>query len=116
MDRAIREVPHKAEREFEMLHYYHGTNNGANIVNAITGNGTLRTGFHLTPDINVARNYGRDVVVITLEADLTKAHIGTINKDGNYNGNVGNGTEVVLKTPAAINEFYYNVVDAVVTH
>ena len=96
--------------------YFHGTANGDVIVNAITGNGKLRTGFHLTPDINVARNYGRDVVKVTLERDLTKAHVGIINKDGNFNKAVGTGIEVVLKDVAAVNELYYVVEDAEIVH
>ena len=94
-----------------MFQLYHGTHNPELVVDAIIGAGLLRQGFHLTPDIEVARNYGK-VVVVTLEKDLTKAHVGTINKDGNYNANVGNGTEIVLKTPAAVNEFYANLYDA----
>ena len=99
-----------------MISYYHGTNNADAVINAMVGSGTLRTNFHLTPDIDVARNYGGKIVRVELDADLTKAHIGTINKDGNFNAAVGNGTEVVLKTPAAINEFYSVVIDAVVVH
>ena len=95
-----------------LVTYYHGTKDFDGVMNAIVGNGKLRNGFHLTPDMEVAKNYGR-VIAITLEADLTKAHVGTINKEGNMNKAVGNGIEVVLKTEAAVNELYYNLYDAV---
>ena len=94
------------------MKYYHGTSTPDVIVNAIIGNGILRQGFHLTPSLEIARNYGSSVVEIEIESDLTKAHVGLINKDGNFNKNTGNGIEVVLASPAAINEFYSVVVDA----
>ena len=88
-----------------MLTYYHGTRNAEGIMNAILGDGRIRAPFHMTPDPEVAANYGR-VIAIELETDVVSAHIGTINKDGNYNPAVGNSVEVVLKTPAAVREFY----------
>jgi hypothetical protein len=96
--------------------YYHGTNNGHVILNALTGNGKLNTGFHLTTDKSTALNYGSDLIEIELEADLTKAHVGFINKDSNFNASVGNKLETVLHTPAAINELYFNIVDAKIIH
>ena len=99
-----------------MISYYHGTNSSDAVINAIIGNGVLRNNFHLTPSLEVARNYGGKIVKVTLENDLTKARIGTINKDGNFNAAVGNGIEVVLAGPAAMVEFYNNVVDAEIIH
>ena len=99
-----------------MRTYFHGTNDAENVLNAIIGNGKLRTGFHLTPDMSVAKNYGGTVIAVELEEDLTKAHIGMINKDGNFNAMVGNGIEVVLNNEAAVNELYYNLYDAKVVH
>lgn len=95
------------------MKYYHGTKNIDAILYSLVGQGMLRTGFHMTPSIEVARNYGA-VIVIELEEDLTKAHFGMINKDGNSNSAVGNGIEVVLKDQAAITELYYNMLDAYV--
>jgi hypothetical protein len=95
-----------------MLTMYHGTANPAVVINALVGNGKIRTGFHLTPDINVARNYGR-VVKVVLEDDIKHAHVGLINKEGNYNAAVGHGVEVVLTTEAAVNAMYDVLVDAV---
>lgn len=95
-----------------MLAYYHGSNVADLVLDAIIGGGKLRPGFHLSPDINVARNYGSKVVKVMLEADLSKAHVGLINKEGNYNKAVGNGVEVVLKDEAAVNELYHNLYDA----
>ena len=92
--------------------YFHGTNNSAAILNALLGNDSIRGEFHMTPDVAVAKNYGREVVAITVEGDLDKAHIGIINKDGNLNKAVGNGIEVVLKDRAAVVEFYSKLYDA----
>ena len=94
--------------------YFHGTHNPEAIINAIIGNGKFTKTFHMTPSMEVAKNYGSVVIAIELESDLTKAHIGIINKDGNMNKSVGTGIEVVLTTPAAVTEFYHNVVDAYV--
>ena len=79
-----------------MLAYYHGSNQADKVLDAIIGGGMIRAGFHLAPDINVAKNYGSKVVKVMLEADLVKAHVGVINKEGNYTKVVGNGVEVVL--------------------
>ncbi len=70
----------------------------------------------MSADINVARNYGNKVVRIELEEDLEKAHVGLINKDGNYNKNVGNGIKIVLNGQAAINELYEKLYDAEIIH
>jgi hypothetical protein len=66
----------------------------------------------MSPSIEVARNYGAKIVKIELEADLVKAHVGRINKDGNFNKAVGNGVEVVLNSQAAKVEFFTNLWDA----
>jgi hypothetical protein len=57
------------------------------------------------------QNYGSSVVEIELESDVEGAHVGFINKDGNFNSNVGRGIEVVLKTPKSINSLYRNMMD-----
>lgn len=96
--------------------YYHGTSTPDMVLDAVIGGGKLRNNFHLSPDINVARNYGSSVVAIELEGDLSKAHYGIINKEGNYNAKVGNSVEVVLKDDSAIVELYHLLVDAQVVH
>ena len=83
---------------------YHGTDRADAVVDALVGGGALNMGFHLTADINVARNYGDDVVAVYLTSDLNKAHVGMINKDGNHNKLVGNGVEYVIHNNAAMNE------------
>ena len=85
--------------------YYHGSRDVDGILEVLLCGGTLRTPFHMTPDIAVAKNYGK-VIAIEIDGDLTKAHIGMINKDGNMNKAVGNGIEVVLKDHAAVVEFF----------
>ena len=93
---------------------FHGTNTAASVLNAIVGNGELKNNFHLTHDINVARNYGSAVVEVELTTGLTKAHVGLINKLGNFNAKVGNSVETVLNTPAAFNEFFFKLEDAII--
>jgi hypothetical protein len=96
-----------------MVTYYHGSRDTSGVLEALLGGGCLRNNFHLTPSIEVARNYGR-VIEITVECELTEAHVGLINKDGNYNKAVGNGIEVVLKTQSAVNQLLFNLYDAVI--
>ena len=91
---------------------YHGSDRADAVLNAVVGSGSLKYGFHMTHDINVARNYGSKIVKIVLESDLNKAHVGLINKEGNSNKSVGNGIEYVLKDDAAINELYLKLWDA----
>ena len=91
---------------------YHGSDRADAVLNAVVGSGKLKYGFHMTHDINVARNYGSSIVKIVLESDLNKAHVGLINKEGNSNKSVGNGIEYVLKDDAAINELYMKLWDA----
>ena len=87
--------------------YYHGTNTPDAVIEALLGSDKIRTGFHMAPRIETAANYGNHVIAIELEQDIESAHIGMINKaSGNYNAAVGNAVEVVLKTPAAVNELY----------
>ena len=91
---------------------YHGSDRADAVLDAVIGSGKLKYGFHMSHDINVARNYGSKIVKIVLESDLNRAHVGLINKDGNSNKSVGNGIEYVLKDDAAINELYLKLWDA----
>jgi hypothetical protein len=92
--------------------FFHGSNQAEAVLEAIIGGGSLRDNFHMSPSIEVAKNYGSKIVKIELEADLVKAHVGQINKAGNFNKNVGNGVEVVLNSQAAKVEFFTNLWDA----
>jgi hypothetical protein len=92
--------------------FFHGCNNPAVVLDAIVGGGKLRNGFHLAVDPAVARNYGAHLIKVMIEGDLVKAHVGMINKDGNFNKKVGNGIEVVLKDEGAVNELYEKLWDA----
>ena len=96
--------------------YYHATNAGAEVLNAIMGSGKIRVGFHMTPSKEIARNYGNTLISVTFEEDLKCAHIGTIAKEGNHNPLTGHGIEVVLKDQTAIREFYMNLYDAEIVH
>ena len=96
-----------------MFTFYHGTNNPNAIIEALMGSGRIRKPFHMAPDVNIARNYGRHVVKVTLETDIPSAKVGMINKEYNYNRAVGNGIEVVINNPSAEREFYHGIYDAV---
>ena len=106
----------ESDMNVQINNFYHGCNNPEAIIDAIVGGGKINPGFHLAPDINVARNYGMHVVKVQVEGDLVKAHVGMINKEGNYNKAVGNGIEVVLKDHAAVAELYGKLWDAEVVH
>ena len=75
------------------------------IADSMAGLEGLRTGLHLAPSASVAGNYGKYLVTFILSADVAGAHVGQINKDGNFNASVGNGVEVVLDNSAAIDSF-----------
>ena len=95
--------------------FFHGTNQPKAVIEAIMGADQIRAPFHMTPTREVAENYGSHVVAIEIENDIKSAHVGMINKTagaGNFNRNVGNGIEVVIRTPAAMREFYDVIYDA----
>ena len=95
---------------------HHGCDNPAELLAAIAagknGSDDLNTGLHLAPAALVARNYGKYLITFLLSADVSGAHVGMINKDGNSNSRVGNGIEVVLTTEAAVESFIENVTAA----
>lgn len=88
---------------------HHGCNDPKPLFAAIAagkaGREGLNTGLHLAPSATVAGNYGKYLVTFILSADVAGAHVGQINKDGNFNASVGNGVEVVLDNSAAIDSF-----------
>ena len=92
--------------------FFHGTNQPKAVIEAIMGADRIRAGFHMTPSREVAENYGSHVIAIEVEGDIPSAHVGMINKEGNFNRNVGNGIEVVIRTPAAMREFYHALYNA----
>ena len=99
-----------------ILTYYHGSNTANSVLDAIVGGGLIRDGFHMTPDINIARAYGSKVVAIEFEGDLKKASIRRIEKENNHNPVTGHGVEVVLTSAAAKSEFYAKLWDAKLVH
>ena len=67
--------------------------------------------IHLAVDPEVSKVYGSGKLLkITVEGDLDRAHVGMINKDGNFNPDVGNGIEYVLRGNA-IEELAMKAVD-----
>ncbi len=95
-----------------MTIYYHGTNNPEAVIEAID-TGSVRLPFHLTPSKEVARNYGHTVLAIEFDADFTKVKPRMINKENNYNPQVGNGVELVVENDVQLSEFYYNALEAI---
>ena len=67
----------------------------------------------MSPTRSIAANYGHTVIAITVEQDLTKAHVGLIGKEGNQNKVTGHGIEYVLKDNSAVNGLYAVLWDAV---
>jgi len=97
-----------------MLHYYHGTDRPQRVIEQLLGSGILPSNFHLTHEKEVATNYGTSTIEIVLEKDLILASVRRINKETNYNPVVGNHIETVLETPAARNELYSVLWDAMI--
>jgi len=61
-------------------------------------------GFYMTPDINIARGYGR---VVCFEVGDFDCHIGTINKgNDNVQEDIASGIEYVLKNERHLVSFY----------
>jgi len=60
-------------------------------------------GFHMTPDINIARGYGR---VICFEVGNFECHVGTVNKTGDVQEDIASGIEYVLKNERHLRSFY----------
>ena len=85
-----------------MLNLYHGcsSNNVQEIMDNIKI--TPRV-FHMTPDINIARGYGR---VICFEVGDFECHVGTINKGGEIQKDIASGLEYVLKNERHLVSFY----------
>ena len=79
---------------------YHGSKNAE----ALLKSEDFGVGFHMSPSREVAANYGR-LIEIEFDGPLA-AHVGRINKEGNYNSAVGEGVEVVIKNQEQLNSFW----------
>ena len=121
MSASKRETQTLEVKTMQTVTYYHGTHQPEAVMDAIMGSGRIRTGFHMTHDPKVAANYGSSVIEIEFERDFEHAHVGMINKSGsasvaaNYNAQVGNSIETVIRTPAAKREFYHSLWNARLT-
>ena len=65
-------------------------------------------------DTTVADNYGHTVLAIEFDEDFKRVMPRMINKEGNYNRNVGNGIELVIENHVQPGEFYMNALEAVI--
>ena len=88
------------------MRYYSGMSKAR--AQAVVESDDIQVGFHMTPDVEIARKYaGPAGVVVAIDfIDHFDAHVGTINKEGNYNKDTGNGIEVVLQNSQHLNSFW----------
>jgi len=61
-------------------------------------------GFHMTPDINISKQYG--TTIICFEVESFDCHVGTIDKSGNAAEDMKSGIEYVIRTHAHLVSFY----------
>lgn len=68
-----------------------------------------RRGFHMTPNIDIAKEYGS--VVICFEVEDFDCHVGTIDKTGVPENDIKSGIEYVLITDHHRVSFYRALID-----
>jgi len=66
-------------------------------------------GFHMTPDIEIAKHYGSQIVCF--EVGNFECHIGTVDKGGPFDQDHKSGLEYVLKDERHLVTFYKNLED-----
>lgn len=82
---------------------YHGCSS-ANIDSVMDDIKVSARGFFMTPDINIAKQYGSRVVCF--EVGDFESHIGTINKGMSDEPEIDSGFEYVLKSERHLVSFY----------
>ena len=87
---------------------YHGCS-AMNLESVMNDIKITHRGFHMTPDINIAKEYGSKIVCF--EVDSFECHIGTLNKGGSFEEDIQSGIEYVLKTERHLVSFYKNLED-----
>ena len=96
---------------FNLTKLYHGcsAHNAESICRNI--NVTAR-GFHMTTDIEIAKEYGSKV--ICFEVEDFDCHVGTLNKGGDFGDDIKSGIEYVLKNDFHRRSFYKALEDVYV--
>jgi len=87
---------------------YHGCSS-ANIDSVMNDIKVSARGFFMTPDINIAKQYGSRVVCF--EVGDFECHIGTINKGNGVEADMDSGIEYVIRSDRHLNTFYKNLED-----
>ena len=87
---------------------YHGCSS-VNIDSVMNDIKVSARGFHMTPDINIAKQYGSSVVCF--EVGDFECHIGTLNKGGDVSEDLNSGIEYVIKSERHLVSFYKSLED-----
>jgi hypothetical protein len=87
---------------------YHGCS-AANVEEVMKNIKVTARGFHMTPDIEIAKEYGSKVVCF--EVEPFESHVGTLNKGGGFEEDIKSGIEYVLKNEYHLVSFYKNLED-----
>jgi hypothetical protein len=102
------------ENDMKALNFFHGCNNPAPVLKAIAaargGEKALHGHFHIAEKRGVAHNYGKYIIAMVLAGHVEGAHVGKINKLGNFNAQVGEEMEIVMKDDAAKFDFAEKVI------
>jgi len=87
---------------------YHGCS-AMNVDSVMNDIKVSARGFHMSPDINVAKQYGSRIVCF--EVGDFECHIGTLNKGGSVEADLDSGIEYVIKNQRHLVSFYKNLED-----
>jgi len=90
---------------------YHGCT-AANVDSVMNDIRVTQRGFFMTPDINIAKQYGSKIVCF--EVGDFECHIGTINKGGAFEDDYKSGIEYVIKSERHLVSFYKSLEDVYV--
>ncbi len=87
---------------------YHGCTS-ANVQSVMDDIKVTQRGFFMTPDINIAKQYGKRVVCF--EVGEFDSHIGTIDKSCDAQEDISSGIEYVIRTEQHLVSFYKSLDD-----
>ena len=90
---------------------YHGCQS-AHVDSVMNDIKVTHRGFYMTPDVNIAREYGSKVVCF--EVDDFICDVSTINKTGDIQEDLASGIEYVIRTQESLVSFYKNLEDVYV--
>ena len=87
---------------------YHGCS-AMNVDSVMNDIKVSARGFFMTPDINIAKQYGSRIVCF--EVGDFECHIGTLNKGGDVSEDLNSGIEYVIKSERHLVSFYKSLED-----